>query len=113
MSNIANKNHYASGNQDILDDPQVIELLSKYTEEIRKRQLDPEKFINDHCYRRPARQEILREMRFAATLERIYANKGQQNDRMFTPHQIRKITAKVTEAVINRLRIEKAHLPTR
>ena len=113
MSNSINKNRYAGGNQDILDDPEVIELLSKYTEEIRKRQINPEEFINDNHYNGTARREILREMRFAAALEIIYANERRKNAQMFTSRQIRQIIAKVTKTVISRLRAEKSQIQMR
>jgi len=113
MSNITNKNRPAGGNQDILDDPQVIELLSKYTEEIRNRRIDPEEFIDNYGYQGSAREEILREMRLAVVLEHIYADEKQQTTQIFTPREIREITARITETIIDRLRMNKARMPIR
>jgi hypothetical protein len=104
MRNIVNKNRCARGSQDILDDPQVIELLSKYTEEIRSRRLNPEEFIDNYGYQGPARQEILREMRFAATLERVYANEGQHNFETPQAERTSRAIADITKTVLNKLR---------
>lgn len=107
MSNITGKNCSAGENQDILDDPQVIELLSKYTEEIRNHLLAPEEFISNHGYQGyqgPAKQEILREMRFVATLESIYSNKRQQDSEASSKNQTRKAITEITEIMLNKLR---------
>lgn len=107
MSNISNENHHASENQDILDDPQVVELLTKYIEGIRKRTLNPEELINDHCYGEDKRKEILREMRFAATLERIYSNQRYQDTEIPTADRTQRTIASTTEIVLNKIRTMK------
>src|SRR4030042_3351800 len=100
MNTTARKKLKGDGNQDILDDPQIAELISEYTEKIRTLPLVPEDFIDDYPYRGAIRQEILREMRFAATLEHVYSNHKYPDTEIPGAARIERAKIKITEFML-------------
>ncbi len=104
MNTTGRKDLKGDGNQDTLENPQIVELISEYTEKIRTLPLVPEDFIDDYSYQEATRQEILQEMRFAATLEHIYSNHKYPDTEIPGAARIERAKTKITKFMLEKLR---------